>query len=109
MIVTERDVNQQYSIIRARIAARREKTQRKYKNGDPVLRDLFATVTVAEASMRWNKHVTSVREAMIAGKLNYRRSGGTWLIQTESLIKLWGQPIPPDTDGVELVLPMWEK
>lgn len=107
--MTEANSNQQYSIIRARIAARRDRVNRKFKQGDPVLRDLFATVTVAEASSRWNKHVTSVREAMLAGKLNYRRSGGTWLIQTESLIMLWGQPLPPDTEGVELVLPTWEK
>ena len=100
---------QQYSIIRARIQAQRDRIESKHKKGDPVLRDLFATVTVAEASSRWGKHVKSVREAMIGGKLSYRRSGGTWLIQTESLVKLWGQPLPPDLQGVELVLPMWEK
>lgn len=73
------------------------------------LRDLFAVVTVNEAAKRWNKHRNSVLEAMIQGKLDHRRSEGTWLITTESLIKLWGKPEPANLMECEFVLPIYRK
>lgn len=80
----------------------------KYQR-NPVLRDLFAVMTVAEAAERFHKHVNSVRDAMIAGKLDFRRSEGTYLITTDSLIKLWGKPDPANLETVELTLPMWRR
>ena len=73
------------------------------------MRDLFACMTVKEAANRFDKHENSVRAAMIAGKVDYRKSAGTYLITTESLIKLWGKPLPTQVDTVELTLPMWRK
>lgn len=98
-----------YDAISERLRQRRDRIERKEKEGDSVLRDLFAVVTVVEASRRWRKHYSNVIKAMDHGKLNYRRSGSIWLIQASSLIKLWGQPVPPELDDIELVVPMWEK
>lgn len=76
---------------------------------DPVLRDLFAVVTVKEAARRWKKHANTVKWAIAAGKLDCRKSGNVWLITYDSLVKLWGKPTLPDLTTVELVLPMWRK
>lgn len=73
------------------------------------LRDLFAVMTVPEAAERFGVHVNTVREAMIAGKLDFRKSNGTWLITTDSLIRYWGAPKPANMETVELTLPMWRK
>ena len=79
------------------------------RKSDPVLRELFACVTVAEASERWHVHTNSVLAAIIAGKLDARKSGGVWLITTESLIRYWGKPEPPDLSSVEITLPRWRR
>lgn len=73
------------------------------------LRALFAVMTVPEAAKRFDKHINTVRDAMIRGKLDFRKSEGTFLITTESLIKYFGKPKPADLETVELTLPMWRK
>jgi len=95
--------------IRQKLREREKRIENKYKGGDPVLRDLFAVMTVSEASVRFNRHVNTVRRAIMLGQVNCRLSGGTVLITTESLVRLWGKPDPPDLDNVELLLPMWQK
>ena len=87
----------------------RELLNKRRKDGDSPLRDLFAVMTVPEAAHRFEVHPNTVREAMIAGKLDFRKAGGIWLITTDSLIRYWGNPKPPDMDTVELTLPMWQK
>lgn len=79
------------------------------RKSDPVLRDLFATVTVSEAAERWHIHPNSVIDAITRGKLDARKSGWVWLITTESLIRYWGKPDPPDLKSVELTLPRWRR
>lgn len=79
------------------------------RKSDPVLRDLFATVTIAEAAIRWHISQSAVKDAIIRGKLDARKSGWVWLITTESLIRYWGKPDPPDLERVEVVLPRWRR
>lgn len=92
-----------------KVREQRDRIEAGYKHGDPVLRDLFSVMTVTEAGARFNRHVNTVRKAMVLGQLDFRLSGGIWLITTASLVKLWGKPEPPDLDSVELLLPMWRK
>ena len=79
------------------------------RKSDPTLRDLFACVTVAEAAERWHVSQSAVTEAITRGKLDARKSGWVWLITTESLIRYWGKPDPPDLESVELTLPRWRR
>lgn len=95
--------------IRQKLREREERIKNKYKHGDPVLRDLFAVMTVSEAAVRFNRHTNTVRRVIMLGQLDCRLSGSTFLITTDSLVRLWGTPGPPDLDNVELILPMWRK
>lgn len=79
------------------------------RKSDLTLRDLFATVTAAEACARWHVSYRAVMAAIDRGKLDCRKSGGTWLITTESLNRYWGKPEPPDLDSVEFTLPRWRR
>lgn len=79
------------------------------RDRDPVLRELFACVTIAEAAIRWHVSQSAVKDAIDRGKLDARKSGWVWLITTESLTRYWGKPEPPDTNSVELTLPRWRR
>jgi len=91
-----------------RIRQNRKHIAQLAEEKDPVLRDLFSVMTVHEAAARFDKHRNTVRQACIEGKLNYRASGQAILITTESLIRLWGPPVPPDLGSVQLILPLWK-
>jgi excisionase family DNA binding protein len=85
--------------------ARGRKMKRK---SDSVLRDLFAVMTVNEAARRFAVHRNTVLAACDAGKFDFRKSEGTYLIRTESLIAYFGKPIDSaDMESVELTLPMF--
>lgn len=75
---------------------------------DSVLRDLFAVMTINEAARRFAVHRNTVLAACDAGKLDFRKSEGTYLVRTESLIAWFGKPVDAaDMESVELTLPMW--
>lgn len=74
---------------------------------DSVLRDLFAVMTVSEVMRRYGKAHSTIQYRLDTGALDWRKEGGTILITTDSLIKLWGKPAPPDMSSVQLSLPIW--
>lgn len=59
---------------------------------------LFATTTPTEAARMWGKSWHSVVRNIETGKLDGRKSGGTWLVTFESLYKLWGLPVDGEVD-----------
>lgn len=79
------------------------------KKSDPVIRELFAVVTVKEACARWHVSDSAVQDAIVRGKLDARKSGWVWLITVESLIRYWGNPEPADMESVQLTLPRWRR
>ena len=79
------------------------------RKSDPTMRDLFACVTANEAADRWHVSYNAIIAAIDRGKLDCRKSGGTWLITTESLIRYWGKPDPPNLDSVLFTLPRWRR
>ena len=79
------------------------------RKSDPVLRDLFACVTIREAAERWHVSESAVQMAIDRGKLDARQSGSIWLVTTESLIRYWGKPEPPNLECVFLTFPRWRR
>lgn len=53
-------------------------------------------LTLKEAASIWNKDTSTIRRRIISNKLKegiaYRKSGSTWLITRESMLKLYGEP-----------------
>lgn len=54
---------------------------------------LRSVTTVKEVSECWGKSIRTVQRAIDKGKLIAEQSGATWLIITQSVVKVWGQPI----------------
>lgn len=55
---------------------------------------LAQVVTLSEASYLWDKSITTLMQHVYKNRLSGRLSitGGTWLISTASLLKLYGRP-----------------
>lgn len=53
-------------------------------------------LTLKEASILWNKDTSTLRRMILSDKLkeniDYRKSGGTWLIRKDSMLKCYGEP-----------------
>lgn len=53
-------------------------------------------LTLKEAASIWNKDTSTIRRRIVSNKLKegiaYRKSGSTWLITRESMLKLYGEP-----------------
>lgn len=52
-------------------------------------------ITAAEAARRWNLNDSTIRHAIRRGRIppeECRKSGGTWLIRTSTMERLFGKP-----------------
>lgn len=53
---------------------------------------LHQVVTISEAARLWGYHPDTLRNAIDTGRVNARKSAGTWLISTASLMVRYGPP-----------------
>lgn len=60
---------------------------------------LLQVVTVTEACEKWGKDPGNIRRDLLAGRYNQdaRKSGATWLISVQALIRFYGKPKKPIT------------
>ncbi|MCF0163165.1 MAG: hypothetical protein HUJ88_11400 [Fusobacterium necrophorum] len=54
-------------------------------------------LTIAEASKLWNKEVSTLRRNFMANAsfklgVDCRKSGSTWLVTKEAMIRVYGEP-----------------
>lgn len=52
-----------------------------------------SVVTIHEASVCWQKSPRTIRNLCQLGILVAEKSGGTWLITTQSVFNRWGSPL----------------
>lgn len=63
--------------------------------------DLYQVVTISEAARLWAKHPTSVRRQINSGRLCARK-GDLYLISVASLRNLWGDPVKPMRETLDI-------
>jgi len=52
-------------------------------------------ITLAEAALRWNRADSTLRNAIRRRRFlpdEVRKSGGTWLVRTSAMERLYGKP-----------------
>lgn len=55
----------------------------------------YEWITLAEAARRWDRADSTLRNAIRRGRFlpdEIRKSGGTWLVRTSAMERLYGKP-----------------
>lgn len=60
--------------------------------------ELLQVITSGEASYMWGVSSKNIIVAIHTGRLQGRKSKGTWIITLASLVALWGKPNKPMID-----------
>lgn len=62
-------------------------------------------LTITEAAETWNKSVSTLRRVIHGGKfkegIDFRKSGSTWIITKESMLRVYGIPYKRRNDDNE--------
>jgi len=54
----------------------------------------FKVITSSEAASLWRLDSSTIRRAISEQRLPAQKSSGTWLVNTEEMVKLYGMPKP---------------